>query len=101
MRRPAKCHGPRDGQHAAGCRLGRPACRWRRRDKGICLCVAYHFPHRDGSGRCGDPVACDAWANGPSSDKPRSFVDAAYDIADDIGNVFADMLGVDCVAGAE
>jgi len=44
--------------HAPGCRLGRPLCRWRRAESPKhrpCLCSAYPFPHRPGSGYCGHP----------------------------------------------
>ncbi len=47
------CGGPRGHvEHVRGCRPGRPKCRYRRREKGICSCTAYHFPHREGSGAC-------------------------------------------------
>jgi hypothetical protein len=47
------CGGPRGHvEHVGGCRPGRPKCRYRRREKGICSCTAYHFPHREGSGAC-------------------------------------------------
>lgn len=49
---PAQCWGPKREQHAIKCRPARPACRWRRRERGLCECVAYHYPHRSGSGRC-------------------------------------------------
>lgn len=49
---PAQCWGARREQHSIKCRPARPACRWRRRANGLCTCVAYHYPHRTGSGRC-------------------------------------------------
>ena len=49
---PPKCFGAEKRKHAIKCRPARPACRWRRRERGLCTCVAYHFPHRSGSGRC-------------------------------------------------
>lgn len=54
--RPKKCWGPEDAKHRKGCRLGRPLCRWRRREKGLCRCEAYHYPHRP-SANCGIPAA--------------------------------------------
>jgi hypothetical protein len=39
-------------KHHPNCRPGRPLCRYRRREKGICTCTAYHFPHRLNSGAC-------------------------------------------------
>lgn len=61
-RRPAHCHGPdaERAKHAAGCRPARPLCRFMRRvrdDRRVCGCGAYHFPHRHGSGQCGNPYA--------------------------------------------
>lgn len=44
-----QCWGPEAHKHKAGCRPGRPLCRWRRRAKGLCSCPAFHYPHRDGS----------------------------------------------------
>lgn len=59
------CHGP--ARHKVSCRPGRPLCRWRRKTRwGVCLCGNYHFPHRLGSGACGDPGKL--WAE---LDKPR------------------------------
>jgi hypothetical protein len=43
------CWGPEAHKHKRKCRVDRPLCRWRRRDRGICHCPAFHFPHRDGS----------------------------------------------------
>jgi hypothetical protein len=57
VERPAKCWGPRAEQHCAGCRIGRPRCRWRRKAVGLCHCEAYHYPHRKGSGPCGNDEA--------------------------------------------
>ena len=56
--RPTKCHGNEHHvEHAAGCRRGRPLCRWRRKTnhkRCKCSCDAYWFPHRAGSGACRD-----------------------------------------------
>lgn len=54
-------------KHRKACRKDRPLCKWRRRDLaltkasadeetdgGPCTCAAYGFPHRKGSGPCGD-----------------------------------------------
>lgn len=49
---PPRCWGSRREQHAIKCRPARPRCRWRRRENGLCHCVAYHYPHREGSGLC-------------------------------------------------
>jgi hypothetical protein len=49
------CWGPKN--HIKGCRISRPLCRWMRAktDKyKVCHCGAYHFPHRKGSGACGN-----------------------------------------------
>jgi hypothetical protein len=59
---PPACYGPGRGmpgesKHTIQCRPARPACRWRRREKGLCHCDRYHYPHRDGSGFCGDEQA--------------------------------------------
>ncbi len=51
--------------HSIACRPKRPLCRWRRkagdRKNGVggkmCHCDKYHFPHREGSGHCGDDAA--------------------------------------------
>lgn len=51
------CHGNEHRQfHARGCRPARPLCRLRRRlreNRRVCVCDAYLFPHRHGSGVCG------------------------------------------------
>jgi hypothetical protein len=57
----ARCWGHHG--HKAGCRPGRPLCRWRRTK---CDCPAYHFPHRDGGGRCGHPERMQAAWGVPS-----------------------------------
>jgi hypothetical protein len=49
-RRRPRCWGPT--HHVRDCRLGRPLCRWRRREKGLCYCDALHYPHRMGSDGC-------------------------------------------------
>lgn len=54
---PAVCHGAFRHQHAIACRPARPRCRWRRKANGLCNCDRYHYPHRDGSGHCGDEAA--------------------------------------------
>ncbi len=56
---PKSCHGNEHNgvKHAKGCRRGRPLCRWMRKTnpkRKVCGCDAYHFPHRKGSGRCGN-----------------------------------------------
>lgn len=55
--------------HVAACRATRPLCRWRRKALGVCVCVAYHFPHRHGSGRCIEgkkgQAAYQAWLETP------------------------------------
>lgn len=94
-RRPKRCYGARADQHGSYCRPGRPRCRWRRREAGICRCGAYHHPHRTGSGRCGDLEACDAWANGPAS----TAVYVPDDAPSAVRSVFADLLEPDFAAG--
>lgn len=59
----ARCTGPEPHRHVNGCRVGRPKCRWRRRPT-MCWCCAYHYPHRDGGGRC-NPRIMDLFVNGP------------------------------------
>ena len=51
------CMGPK--VHAARCRPGRPRCWWQRKASygPTCDCGAYGYPHRKGSGPCGDPEA--------------------------------------------
>jgi len=56
---PRTCHGNEISgfTHARNCRPGRPLCRARRKireKRRPCGCDAYHFPHRKGSGACGD-----------------------------------------------
>jgi hypothetical protein len=56
------CFGPdaERAHHAKGCRPGRPLCRFMRtrcENRKPCGCDAYHFPHRKGSGQCGNPYA--------------------------------------------
>lgn len=99
--RPERCHGTKRGaRHAAYCRPGRPRCRWRRREAGICRCGAYHYPHRDGSGRCGEPEALDAWAHGPASEeRARLYESFVPDAPTSAVHVFADLLEVDFIAG--
>jgi hypothetical protein len=63
VKRPKRCWGAASEQHAAGCRRGRPLCRFRRKTnpkRRACFCPAYHFPHRFGGGLCGNPAAIDA-----------------------------------------
>ncbi len=61
--RPKSCYGPdaARARHAVGCRPARPLCRFMRQAQkakyGVCGCGAYHFPHRRGSGQCGNPYA--------------------------------------------
>lgn len=68
LAKPRRCFGPRDEQHACGCRRGRPLCRWRRATnpkRRPCFCPAYHFPHRDGGGRCGHHERMNDFVYGP------------------------------------
>lgn len=58
-----KCWGKEKRKHRRECRRGRPLCRWRRTRP--CACAAYHFPHRPGSGRCGDVSEMDLHVYGP------------------------------------
>jgi hypothetical protein len=44
---------PALGTHCSVCRPSRPRCRERRGSS--CTCLAYPFPHRRGSGLCGQP----------------------------------------------
>lgn len=59
-----RCWGLARECHVKGCRTTRPLCRYRRKSS-VCYCDAYHYPHRDGSGRCGDAEAMDRFVNGP------------------------------------
>ena len=65
MKLPKRCYGPSADRatHCRNCRPGRPLCRFRRETP--CLCDAYHYPHRPGSGRCDDVAALEAWIYGP------------------------------------
>lgn len=56
----------------ANCRPGRPRCKWcrtrRQKRSGkwtVCRCDNYHFPHRKGSGLCGNDAAMNLRAYGP------------------------------------
>ncbi len=98
--RPKCCYGAAPSQHAAYCRPGRPRCRWRRREAGICSCGAYHYPHRTGSGRCGNLEAQDHHAHGPASEaRALAYEALPHDAPSHARNVFADLLERDCVAG--
>ena len=58
--------------HIQGCRKGRPRCREMRRlatGRGPCICPAYHFPHRFGSGVCGNPMLMNDLVWGPAPDE--------------------------------
>lgn len=68
--------------HCRQCRPGRPCCKFRRAELAAkrakverplppCDCPAYKFPHRQGSGICGDPDAFAAKVYGPSVIKSR------------------------------
>ncbi len=54
---------PAKNTHKKGCRPGRPRCRARRGTP--CRCLAYHYPHRVGSGLCGHPDRINALVWGP------------------------------------
>ena len=44
--------------HKPHCTIGHPTCKWRRKEAGqvVCDCPAYGFPHRQGSGLCGQQI---------------------------------------------
>ena len=65
MKPSSRCWGREKHKHRPGCRKGRPLCRWRR--GAPCECGAYHYPHREGGGRCGDIEALNTWLHGPSA----------------------------------
>lgn len=70
MKAPARCYGNgRTGHvHAKGCHRARPLCRAMRAThprRSVCNCPAYWFPHRVGSGRCGNHEAMDRFVHGP------------------------------------
>lgn len=46
-----KCWGPGEDQHLDTCSRATPRCTWRRAAT-RCYCLAYHYPHRKGSGKC-------------------------------------------------
>lgn len=59
--------------HAPACRPGRPLCRWMRAviaKYAPCCCPAYPWPHRAGSGLCGDTTKMTAqiWGDEPDAD---------------------------------
>lgn len=62
-----RCWGKEPHKHRKGCRRGRPLCRWRRPRP--CDCGAYHYPHREGSGRCNDLAAINEWLHGPAHEE--------------------------------
>ena len=53
-------------EHVAGCSLSSPMCRARRAPT-RCYCPAYHFPHRMGSGLCGNADAAAELLYGPAT----------------------------------
>ena len=70
---PKWCWGPRATQHIKGCHPKRPKCGYRRKfyTKKYgppCECGVYHFPHRKGSGLCGNPRREFEWLNQVSWD---------------------------------
>lgn len=68
---PEQCWGPAPSQHQKYCHPKRPKCRWRRAKHlpkyKICECGIYHFPHRAGSGLCGNPERFEAALRDPHS----------------------------------
>lgn len=57
MRSWSGCYGnARAYIHGRSCRPARPLCKRRRKEAGqlVCECPSYCFPHRLGSGHCGD-----------------------------------------------
>lgn len=71
MTTPDLCYGPDADQHAKGCSASHPLCRWRRAAT-RCLCDAYHYPHRKGSGFCGnaDRRALEMYGDGTIAQLP-------------------------------
>lgn len=65
LENPSRCGPAIDTKHHPNCRPGRPLCRYRRRERGICTCTAYHFPHRRDSGACRSGVP-DSISRSPS-----------------------------------
>jgi hypothetical protein len=65
--RPAVCAGREPDRHAAGCSKETPLCRWNRPR---CTCPAYHYPHRPGSGFCGNSDRQNATLYGVRTVKP-------------------------------
>lgn len=65
-----RCKGP--SCHVAGCSPGRPRCYWSRKDNPkwvVCRCDCYHFPHRKGSGRCGNHALMNLLVWGPAPER--------------------------------
>jgi hypothetical protein len=59
--------------HKPHCTLGHPKCKWRRKDAGqvVCDCPSYGFPHRQGSGLCGQQIY-DQWRRTGDPDRAYS-----------------------------
>lgn len=73
--KPKSCHGNEHSgyRHCPKCRRGRPQCAAMRKTnpkRKPCGCDAYHFPHRAGSGRCGNLEKQWAHIYGPEYDLP-------------------------------
>lgn len=88
MSKPKRCWG--NGaklHHCAGCRPGRPLCRWRRAavaKYAPCHCGAYAFPHRFNSGMCGSREALNEvlWGRGDGQhDEARQGLEDAAAVA--------------------
>ncbi len=62
-------------RHVKGCRPGRPLCKLMRKvrpQRQPCYCDRYPYPHRKGSGRCGNIEQMWDYAYGPSWRNPSS-----------------------------
>lgn len=80
-----RCSGPE--RHVKKCRPHRPLCRWQAKvlpRYRVCACGVYHFPHRAGSGLCGNPEKAFDRYMGPCEAhdalEPEGDVDLSFDV---------------------
>jgi hypothetical protein len=61
--------------HKPHCTVGHPKCKWRRKEAGqvVCDCPAYGFPHRQGSGLCGQQIYGTWRRPGVAADAERAY----------------------------
>lgn len=84
-RRRTRCSGP--DRHIKACRPHRPLCSWQAKvlpRYRVCVCGVYWFPHRTGSGLCGNPEKAFERYMGPCEEhdavEPEGEVDLSFDV---------------------